>query len=105
MPDEFNGGARPGDERFTSLTGRRPVVEAAIARVVAAEPGIEVRRGAAVRGLLTGELERAGVTHVVGVVTDGGEELRADLVVDASGRRSALPRWLFDLGGRVPDDE
>jgi 2-polyprenyl-6-methoxyphenol hydroxylase-like FAD-dependent oxidoreductase len=105
MPDEFNGGARPDDERFTSLTGRRPVVEAAIARVVAAEPGIEVRRGTAVQGLLTGEPEQPGVPHVVGVVTDGGEELGADLVVDASGRRSALPRWLTDLGGRAPEEE
>jgi 2-polyprenyl-6-methoxyphenol hydroxylase-like FAD-dependent oxidoreductase len=81
------------------------VVEAAIARVVAAEPGIEVRRGTAVQGLLTGEPEQPGVPHVVGVVTDGGEELGADLVVDASGRRSALPRWLTDLGGRAPEEE
>ena len=105
MPAEFNGGVRPDDERFTAITGRRPVVEAAIARVVAAEPGIEVLRGTAVRGLLTGEPEQAGVPHVVGVVTDDGEELAADLVVDASGRRSALPRWLTDLGARAPDED
>ncbi len=105
MPAEFNGGVRPDDERFTSLTGRRPMIEAAIARVVAAEPGIEVRRGTAVRGLLTGEPEQPGVPRVVGVVTDGGEELRADLVVDASGRRSALPRWLADIGARPPHEE
>lgn len=104
LPDEFNGGAQPDDERFTSLTGRRPVVEAAIARLVAAEPGIEVRRGTAVRGLLTGPPTN-GAPHVVGVVTDDGEEMRADLVVDASGRRSALPRWLTDVGARPPEED
>ena len=105
MPAEFSGGIRPDDDRFTAITGRRPVIEAAIAGVVAAEPGIEVLRGTAVQGLLTGEPELPGVPHVVGVVTDAGEELRADLVVDMSGRRSALPRWLTDLGARPPDEE
>ena len=40
-----------------------------------------------------------------GVVTDAGEELRADLVVDASGRRSQLPAWLAALGARTPYEE
>jgi hypothetical protein len=31
--------------------------------------------------------------------------LGADLVVDASGRRSALPRWLTDAGARAPEEE
>jgi 2-polyprenyl-6-methoxyphenol hydroxylase-like FAD-dependent oxidoreductase len=105
MPAEFSGGIRPDDDRFTSITGRRPVIEAAIARVVAAEPGVDVRRGTAVRALLTGEPDQADVPRVVGVVTDDGEELRADLVVDASGRRSALPRWLTDAGARAPEDD
>jgi 2-polyprenyl-6-methoxyphenol hydroxylase-like FAD-dependent oxidoreductase len=105
MPAEFSGGVRPDDDRFTAITGRRPVVEAAIARVVAAELGVEVHRGTAVRGLLTGEPEQAGVVHVVGVATENGDELGADLVVDASGRRSALPRWLTDAGARAPEEE
>ena len=105
MPAEFSGGVRPDDDRFTCITGRRPVVEAAIARVVAAEPGIEVLRGTAVQGLLTGEPELPGVPRVVGVVTDAGDELGADLVVDASGRRSALPRWITDLGARPPEED
>jgi 2-polyprenyl-6-methoxyphenol hydroxylase-like FAD-dependent oxidoreductase len=36
--------------------------------------------------------------HVSGVVLDHRTELRADLVIDASGRRSLLPGWLDDLG-------
>jgi 2-polyprenyl-6-methoxyphenol hydroxylase-like FAD-dependent oxidoreductase len=42
---------------------------------------------------------------VSGVRTAEGEELRADLVVDCCGRRSASPGWLEALGGRRPDEE
>jgi 2-polyprenyl-6-methoxyphenol hydroxylase-like FAD-dependent oxidoreductase len=104
-PDFVSGGLREGDERFEALTGRRPVVEGAFARVAAAAPGIAVRRGTTVQALLTGDSAISGVPHVVGVVTDGGEEIRADLVVDASGRRSALPRLLADIGARSPVEE
>ena len=58
MPAEISGGPRPGDERFTAITGRRPFVEATVARVAAAEPGLEIVRGAAVTGLLTAAVER-----------------------------------------------
>ena len=46
-----------------------------------------------------------GAPHVTGVVTDDGEHLRADLVIDAGGRRSALPALLADIGAPVPVDE
>ena len=42
---------------------------------------------------------------MVGVRTTDGEELRADLVVDCGGRRSALPDWLEALGARRPQEE
>lgn len=32
-----------------------------------------------------------------------GEEVRADVVVDSSGRSSPTPRWLRDAGWRAPD--
>jgi 2-polyprenyl-6-methoxyphenol hydroxylase-like FAD-dependent oxidoreductase len=104
-PAEFTGGFREGDERLDALTARRPVAEAVIAQLVAASDGIEVRRGVAVVGLLTGESTSAGVPHVVGVRTDGGEDLHADLVVDAAGRRSMLPTWLADIGAQAPVEE
>ena len=105
MPAELSGGVRDGDERFETLTGRRPVMESAVARVAASTTGVEVRRGVAVRGLLTDDSARNGSRHVVGVVTEDGDQLRADLVVDAAGRRSALPRWLADIGARAPVEE
>jgi len=105
MPVEFSGGIREGDERFESITGRRPVIEAAVARAAAAAPGVEVRRGVAIRGLLTDSESNGAAPHVCGVVTEDGNELRADLVVEAGGRRSALPRWLADIGARSPVEE
>ena len=105
MPVEMSGGRRDDDARFTALTARRPVVEAAVGRVTAGTPGVEVVRGVGVTGLLTGDEQIDGVPHVVGVVTDTGDELRADLVVDAGGRRSALPRLLADVGARPPLEE
>jgi 2-polyprenyl-6-methoxyphenol hydroxylase-like FAD-dependent oxidoreductase len=104
-PAEITGGFRDGDERHDSVTARRPVAEAAIAGVVAATDGIEVRRGVSVTGLLTGDATSAGVPHVVGVRTDDGTEIRADLVVDAAGRRSMLPSWLAAVGAPAPVEE
>jgi flavin-dependent dehydrogenase len=104
-PAEFTGGFRDGDERFDAVTARRPVAEAAMARVVSTMDDIEVRRGIGVDGLVTGDATAAGVPHVVGVRTDTGEELRADLVVDAAGRRSSLPAWLTAIGARPPVEE
>ena len=105
MPDELSGGLRDDDGRFESLTGRRPVVEGAFARTAADMPNITVARGVAVAGLLTGEPVLDGVPHVVGVVTDAGEEWRADLVVDATGRRSPLPSLLAAIGASAPEEE
>jgi 2-polyprenyl-6-methoxyphenol hydroxylase-like FAD-dependent oxidoreductase len=104
-PAEVTGGFREGDDRHDAVTARRPVAEAAIAQVVAANDSVEVRRGVGVVGLLTGEATSAGVPHVVGVRTDAGEELQADLVVDAAGRRSSLPTWLTDIGAQPPAEE
>jgi 2-polyprenyl-6-methoxyphenol hydroxylase-like FAD-dependent oxidoreductase len=105
IPEQLTGGFRDGDEAFTALTARRPVAEAAVASVVAGTPGITVRRGVPVAALRTGPSAIAGVPHVTGVVTEAGEELGADLVVDTMGRRSPLPGWLAAAGARPPRDE
>ena len=43
--------------------------------------------------------------HVTGVQTSTGEELRADLVIDAMGRRSAAAQLVTALGSRPPQVE
>jgi 2-polyprenyl-6-methoxyphenol hydroxylase-like FAD-dependent oxidoreductase len=104
-PPTVSGGPQPGDEVFRTVTGRRPMVEAVIARLAGSTPGITIRRGVALAGVRTGPDAVPGVVHVTGVVTEDGEEIAADLVVDAGGRRSALPRWLEAAGGRPPVEE
>lgn len=96
---------RDDDGVLVALTARRPVAEAAVAVVADDTAGLTVRRGGGVRGLLTGTQILPGVPHVTGVVTDAGEELPADLVVDAGGRRSPLPRWLHEIGARPCHEE
>jgi 2-polyprenyl-6-methoxyphenol hydroxylase-like FAD-dependent oxidoreductase len=95
--------AREGDERFTTITGRRPAIEYAFASVD--EGLIPVRRGASVVGLLTGPPAAQGIPHVTGVRTGDGKEVSADLVVDAMGRHSKLPDWLEAIGARRPLEE
>ena len=94
---------RPGDERFRTLQVRRPVLEQALARIADAEPGLTVRRRAGVARLLTQGAN--GSARVIGVRTDGGAELAADLVVDAMGRGSRLPRLLAAAGLEPGADE
>ena len=103
LPASITGGPRPGDDRFRAITGRRPLMEAVMARA-AADAGVEIRRGVGVRGLVTTP-DRDGRIDVQGVVTEQGEELRADLVVDAGGRRSAMPTWLREAGSAGPKEE
>ncbi len=105
IPNEMKGGSRPDDDRFDLVSGRRAVVESVTARVAEETSGVTVRRGTAVRGLTTGTGARDGVLNVVGVELQDGEQFAADLVVDASGRRSALPRWIAECGGPpVPEE-
>ena len=101
-PVSHTGDWQPGDERFDTVTGRRPVVEAAMAAAAAASPGLRVRRGVPVTGLLT--TGTGAVPQVVGVRTAAGD-LRADLVVDAAGRRSRTGDWVVAAGGRPPVDQ
>jgi 2-polyprenyl-6-methoxyphenol hydroxylase-like FAD-dependent oxidoreductase len=93
---------REGDERFKTITARRPVLEQALGRAAEAETGLAINRGVRVRELVMTSYD--GTPHVSGVRTDSGEKLCADLVVDAMGRRSGLPGWL-ESGGAHPVHE
>ncbi len=102
LPPAITGGPRPGDTRFDTVTARRPVVEAALATVAVRTAGVSIRRGIQVTGLDAGPDAQAvgGEPRVTGVVTRGGVTVGADLVVDASGRRSTVPTMLAAIGGR-----
>src|SRR6201989_2066412 len=105
LPDEMTGGKRDGDERFETVTGRRPVLEAAVARVARHTDGLTVCRGVAVTGLVTGHESMAGVPHVAGVTIGGATVVHADLVIDATGRRSPVSGLLAAIRARRPDEE
>ncbi len=96
---------REDDARFETVTGRRTSIEWALAQVLGEEPGVDVRRGVAIAGLVPGSSVLDGVVNVVGVRLEGGEEVAADLVIDATGRRSPTSNWLVAIGGQAPVEE
>ncbi len=93
---------RPGDDMLRFVTGRRPVIESVVAAVAEDQPGVSVRRGVRVAGLLAGRSAIPGTPHATGVHTAAGEQIQADLVVDAMGRRTPVVDWLTQLGAREP---
>ncbi|BDA74036.1 hypothetical protein CAL7716_082020 [Calothrix sp. PCC 7716] len=86
----------------------RPLLEAQVRKRLLSLPNIKVIENSHVLGLLT----TPDHTRIVGVRLihhrfDGSSEsaLNADLVVDATGRRSQSPVWLEKLGYEKPQEE
>lgn len=94
--------ATPDDDRFEVLTGRRSTLEWVAATIADEHPEVTVRRGEAIGGFTSGATLLDGVPHVTGVRLKSGEEIPADLIVDATGRRSPTPKWLADIGAEPP---
>ncbi len=89
------------DDRFDLVTARRSTIEWSMAVAAAAHPGVTVRRGEAIAGLLADTVD-GRPPHVTGIRLQSGEELGGDLVVDATGRRSPTPDWLAEIGAASP---
>jgi 2-polyprenyl-6-methoxyphenol hydroxylase-like FAD-dependent oxidoreductase len=106
MPPHLAGGApQPIDEALWTWTARRPLGEWVFRQAVEREPSVTVRRGVWVSGLVPGPSVRSGTPNVVGVRTNAGEMLAADLVVDATGRGSRAGDWLEAIGAAGPYEE
>jgi flavin-dependent dehydrogenase len=90
---------RAGDDDLRPVMSRRATLDWVIARIAAAEPGVTVRHGVTVTGLLAEETELGGPPHVHGIRSEQGE-VHADVVIDAAGRRTAIDRWLDRIGAR-----
>ena len=86
----------PEDARLTMLMTRRSTVDWVLQRAAVAEPGVTMRYRVRATGLLAGPGQPP---HVTGVHTDQGD-VPADLVVDATGRRSPIDRWLAEAGAQ-----
>lgn len=93
--------AEPGDAELRVLACRRRTFDAVLA-TTARRLGVEVRRGAIARGL---DLSVNGAPRVRGVRLTDGSALPADIVVDATGRRTESQRWLADAAVPVAGDE
>jgi 2-polyprenyl-6-methoxyphenol hydroxylase-like FAD-dependent oxidoreductase len=82
-----------------TLALSRPFLEHHIRRWVSAIPNVEIVAQSNVTTLQWDEAR----TRVTGVATEGGE-LAAELVIDATGRHSRLPRWLKENGYPAPPE-
>jgi len=88
------------DDAYTSLWCRRPGFELALRRYAAAR--IDIRSPAAAAGLV---VTPGNPPCVQGVRLHDGSTVEADLVIDAGGRRSPVPKWLREAGVNLTLDE
>jgi 2-polyprenyl-6-methoxyphenol hydroxylase-like FAD-dependent oxidoreductase len=98
----------PSDADLTLFACRRITFEWVLRRRVLDSPDVSWQGGASVEGLVAEPDPTTGVPRVTGVrvVTEAGSEtVAADLVVDASGRRSRLPKWLAAIGAAPIEEE
>jgi 2-polyprenyl-6-methoxyphenol hydroxylase-like FAD-dependent oxidoreductase len=97
----------PGDDDLTILTSRRTTLELVIRRHVERLPGVRIRNGVKVRGLVQHRDEQ-GVIVVTGVAADtsnGREEIAADVVVDAGGKAANLIEQLMKAGAPIAETQ
>ena len=85
------------------LMSRRLVAEAILRRIVEREPGVTILSRDAVVALAVNTL--GDIPIATGVRLASGTVLTAPLIVDAGGRRSALPSWLAEVDARPPIDQ
>lgn len=99
----------PEDEEITLLACRRITFDWALARHVKRHTDTDYLDGTSVVGLEAVRDAATGLPRVTGVRArrDDGTMLHldADLVVDATGRNSALSRWLEEIGAEPLDQE
>lgn len=97
----------PSEMKVLAFT--RPMLDLHVRRRLAQNPKIEIADQVEVLGLVADSKEKrvAGVM-VIPRASDAdrrvARELRADFVVDATGRASRAPRWLQDLGYEAPTE-
>ncbi|HWA04384.1 MAG TPA: hypothetical protein VG819_12755 [Rhizomicrobium sp.] len=98
---------RADDSELSILFSRRTTLELVMRRHAGRLPGVSFIDNAGVRGVVATRGAGAPVAvEGLKVERDGGiEELRADVVVDASGRNSAFPDWLRAEGAAIAEEE
>lgn len=89
---------QPADEHLRMVISRRSTFELVLRERALARPNVSISVGATVRGLVL-----ADDGNVNGVRLADGSVVTGDLVVDATGRRSAADTWLAEAGLPVPN--
>ncbi len=90
--------AEPGDDDLIALGIRRVTFEWVLRREVLRHPDVKILSKVTVSGLIATATAPPTVAGVRYRQNDGERVLRAHLIVDASGRRSAAPAWLKAIG-------
>lgn len=85
------GDAVPGDAELVALACRRSTFDVVLHRHVAARPGVDLRYGTGVTGLVAEDGRVTGARV-------GPDVVPADLVLDATGRRALGRQWSRELG-------
>ncbi len=102
-PTMTNFQREPADDELAMLACRRTTFEWVLRRAALTEGGVVFRTGTAVAGLVA--THGSDPPRIAGVRLAGGVVVSVDLVVVATGRRSALPEWLAEIGCTPPADE
>jgi 2-polyprenyl-6-methoxyphenol hydroxylase-like FAD-dependent oxidoreductase len=90
---------QPGDDDLRMVISRRSTFELVLRQQALSRPKVRLSAGQTVRGLVAAQDDKL---RIVGVrLADGRTEL-ADVVIDATGRRSAAESWLTDAGLPTP---
>ena len=92
---------RDGDDDLVMLTSRRHTFDRVLVEAAEATPHLDLRFGVAAAGLVLAP-DGGNPPRVTGVQIAGGDTLAADIVIDASGRRTPVSRWLAGHGIRLP---
>lgn len=96
----------PGDENLSVLASRRTTLEHIMRDYAQTMPGVKFIPDTAVRGLL---IEHGEPLRVTGLALEhqGGarEELKTDVVIDASGRYTLCIDWLRENGCIIDEEE
>jgi 2-polyprenyl-6-methoxyphenol hydroxylase-like FAD-dependent oxidoreductase len=93
------------DDDLRMLPCRRTTFEWVVRRQVLAEPGVDLRVGIGVAGLLVDDAAATDSQppRVTGVRLEDGTEVAADLVVATTGRRGDVPAWLAEHGVEIAE--
>jgi 2-polyprenyl-6-methoxyphenol hydroxylase-like FAD-dependent oxidoreductase len=108
LPPPLRGRYRPepGDEDLALLYCRRTTFEFVMRRHVERLPGVHMLTGTTMRGLISAREKDGLVVQGVRCERDGAAvDLRADIVIDASGRSSLFPKWLKAENVTIGEEE